>query len=40
MKEADEIYNSQRLSQVPDTQVAGGDMPSVTFKEPVSLLLM
>ena len=36
LKEADEIYNSQRLPQVPDTLVAGGDMPSVTFKEPVS----
>ena len=36
LKEADEIYNSQRLSQVPDTLVAGGDMSSVTFKEPVS----
>ena len=36
LKEADEIYNSQRLPQVPDTPVAGGAMPSVTFKEPVS----
>ena len=36
LKEADEIYNSQRLPQVPDTPVAGGDMPSVTFKELVS----
>ena len=36
MKEADEMYNSQRLPQVPDTLVAGGDMPSVTFPEPVS----
>ena len=36
LKEADEIYNSQRLPQVPDTLVAGGDMPSVTFTEPVS----
>ena len=36
LKEADEIYNSQRLPQVPDTPVAGGDMPSVTFKGPAS----
>ena len=36
MKEADEMYNSQRLPQVPDTLVAGGDMPSITFPEPVS----
>ena len=36
MKEADEMYNSQRLAQVPDTLVAGGDMPSVNFPEPVS----
>ena len=36
MKEADKIYKSQRLPQVPDTLVAGGDMPSVTFKETVS----
>ena len=36
LKEADEVYNSQRLPQVPDTLVAGGDIPSVTFKEPVS----
>ena len=36
MKEADEMYNSQRLPQVPDTLVAGGDMPSVTFPEPLS----
>ena len=36
MKEADEMYNSQRLPQVPDTPVAGGDMPSVAFSEPVS----
>ena len=39
LKEADEIYNSQRLPQVPDMPVAGGDMPSVTFKEPVSSTL-
>ena len=32
LKEADEIYNSQRLPEVLDTLVAGGDMPSVTFK--------
>ena len=36
MKVADEMYKSQRLPQVPDTPVAGGDMPSVTFPEPVS----
>ena len=36
MKVADEMYNSQRLLQVPDTPVAGGDMPSVTLPEPVS----
>ena len=36
MKVADEMYNSQRLPQVPNTPVAGGDMPSVTFPEPVS----
>ena len=36
LKEADEVYNSQRLPQVPDTPVAGGGVPSVTFKEPVS----
>ena len=36
MKVADEMYNSQRLPQVPDTAVAGGDMPSVAFPEPVS----
>ena len=36
LKEADEIYNNQRLPQVPDTLVAGGDIPSVTFTEPMS----
>ena len=36
LKEADEIYNSQRLPQVLNTPVAEGDMLSVTFKEPVS----
>ena len=36
MKETDEIYNSQRLPHVPDTLVAGGDISSVNFKEPVS----
>ena len=36
MKEDDEMYNSQRLPQVPDTLMVGGDMPSVTFPEPVS----
>ena len=30
------FITAQRLPQVPDTPVAGGDMPSVTFKEPVS----
>ena len=39
LKEADEIYNSQSLPQVLDTLVAGGYMPSVTFKEPVSSTL-
>ena len=33
MKVADEMYNSQRLLQVPDTPVVGGGM---TFREPVS----
>ena len=36
LNEGDEVYNSQRLPQVPDTPVAGGDVSSVTFKEPVS----
>ena len=36
LKEANEIYTSQRLPQVPDTLVTGGGVPSVTFKEPVS----
>ena len=36
LKEADEIYNSQRLPQVPATPVAGGGVPSVTFNESVS----
>ena len=36
MNEADEMYNSQRLPQVQDTLVAGGDLPLVTFSEPVS----
>ena len=36
LREANEIYNSQRLPQVPNTPVAGGGVPSVTFKEPVS----
>ena len=30
-----EAYNSQRLSQVPDTPMAGGGVSSVTFKESV-----
>ena len=36
MRVAAEMYNSQRLPQVPDTPVAGGDIPSVAFQEPVS----
>ena len=31
------IYNSQRLAQVPDKLVAGGDMPSVTSTPHVRL---
>ena len=36
LNEGDEVYNSQRLPQVPDTPVAGGGVSSVTCKEPVS----
>ena len=31
-----EVYNSQRLPQVLDAPVAGGGVPSMTFKELVS----
>ena len=40
LKEADEIFNSQRLSQVPDTLVAGGDMPSMILGNLCHLTLM
>ena len=36
LNKGNEVYNSQRLPQVPDTPVAGGGLCSVTFEEPVS----
>ena len=36
LKEVNEIYNSQRLPQVPDTLVTRGGVHSVTFRETVS----